>query len=255
MEDTQPVLQKISDGALLPLDGERAVSFIDGKFPYTFYFSRLTQGDWQTYFEGVVYTTQNQRESQLTVLDMENPGIDLVQQKLIRVEGYRGDFASKPGWQAKIMPRHLRPAAWLLRFVGPCDGFGEDRPFDPECIEVGLTAAWGITEPGKMSGYEGLIHRFAPVTAEHRRKFYRASSESRVVGGSRNGKTIHALRHRLLFSFYDELILSVDGYKVRDQPLTDLNDIRNDMDGFHKVKAVELLFAGASKSADAGQGE
>ncbi len=261
-----------AEGAMLPLDAQRAVTFKDGKFPYTFYFSRITQRDWERYFEGITYTSHHEGKAQVTVLELDLPGIELVERKLERVEGYEPGpastshastshgvpappFTATPGWQSRLLPRHTRPAAWLLRAVSPSSA-EDERPIDPFCAEVRLDAAWGMSAPGRMASYKGLVHRFSPPTLEHKRSFYFAGSVTRVVGGSRHGKTIHSLRHKLLLALYDELILAVEGYSVAGQPLLDPPQIRREMDAYHKVKAVELLFvAPASAAMGQDQGE
>ncbi len=43
---------------------------------------------------------------------------------------------------------------------------------------------------------------------------------------------------------YDELIESVEGYSVAGQPLTDVEAIKQEMDGAHKAAAALELFLG-----------
>ncbi len=241
---------------LLMLDEPRVIALVDGKFTYTFKFSRILQSDWEKYFSGIRFTSRNVDKAEETVLDLETAGIELFESKLQSVKGYRGDFTSRPGWQSKILPRHANVVSWTLRAVVPSER-ESDQPFDPERIEVLLDAVWSVTNPGaETTQFQGLIHRFSAPTAEHKRRFYRAGSTSRVVGGSRNGTTEHALRHRVLFELYDLLILEVEGYGVSGRPLQDAAEIRREMDGYHKVKAVEQLFVGIrSANAQAQPGE
>jgi hypothetical protein len=246
MEAAQ-LTQKISEGALLLLDEQRVVSFKDGKFAYTYYFNRIAQRDWERFFDGIIFTSRNEGKAEITTFDWDTAGCDLVEQTIDRVEGYSGDFMSKIGWKSKLPLRHVRPVAYVLRGVSPSK-IESDKPFDPESIEVLLDAAWGMLGPGKMTGYEGLVHRFSPVTIELRRKFYRTGAQSRVVGGSRNGTTIHALRHKALLKVYDELIQSVEGYGIAGRALSTREEIIREMDAYHKVKAAEQLFAGTSES-------
>ncbi len=245
--------QKVSDGALLMLDAQRVVTFKDGNFVYTYYFNRISAQDWERFFDGIFYASRNDGKAQVTTLDLDTPASELVEQMLDRVEGYSGDFMSKAGWKNKLPPRHVRPVSMELRSVVASDT-ESDKPFDPESIEARLDATWGMLEPGKMTQYNGLVHRFSPVSLELRRKFYRAGAQSRVVGGSRNGTTIHALRHKALMKAYDELIQSVEGYGVAGRALSTREEIIREMDAYHKVKAVEQLFAG-TRVADEEQGE
>ena len=248
---TPESIKKIADGAMLPLDEKRVVTFIDRKFTYTFYLSRIMPDDWARYFDGIVHSSRNAGKAMEETLDLETPGIALVESKLETTDGYRGDFMATPGWQSKIPPRHTRPISWLLRTVAVSDCATEDRPYDPDSIEVLLDAAWGMNKPGEMTMYQGLVHRFKPLTAEHKRKFYRAASMTRVVGGSRNGTTIYPVRYRALVQIYDDLIQGVEGYSVNGAPLESVEAVRREMDLYHKVKAAEELFAGTNEEAGA----
>jgi hypothetical protein len=100
-----------------------------------------------------------------------------------------------------------------------------------------------------MKLFSGLLHRFNPPTAEHKRKYNRAVSQTRVIGDARSGTTVFQGRQRLLVEFYDQLIASVDGYTLRGQPLTSAEQIRAEMDTVHKIIAVQQLFAAPSESA------
>jgi hypothetical protein len=233
---------------LLPLDAERAVTFIDKGFPYTFYFARLTQDDWLKYFNGIVCTSHNEKSQEVTIIDVTTAGVAMVEEKLVRVDGYRGDFSKREGWKSKIPPKHLNAAAIWLRNV-TLSKADDEGPIDPELIEVRLDAAWGIEKPGKMEGYIGLAHRFKPVSAEQKRRYYRASSESRVVGGTRDGRTIFASKHSLLLNLYDELITETGGYSFGGRPLEGQAEAISHVDAYHKVTAVSQLFTGQIEEA------
>lgn len=249
MEAEKTATQKVSEGALLMLDAERVVTFKDGKFPYTYYLSRLMQPDWEQYFSGIVYTTRNVGKAKEQVLDTESAALELVERKLVRVEGYRGDFMQRSGWQQRMPPRHVRPVSLLLRAVAESEEQA-DRVQDPDATEVLLDTPWGMQAPGKMALYTGLVHRFGPVTVDHKKRFLRAGSLSRVVGGSRNGLTIHGTRHTMLLRIYDELIQSVEGYGEGGAPLRDREHICRAMDAYHKVRAAEQLFTGSEPEGE-----
>ncbi len=240
-------MDNATQSPLIDLAQGPVATLVDGGNAYTFYFNRISQADWERYFEGVTYTSHNEGKASVQILDMDTPGIELAEEKLDRVEGYRGEFMKKPGWQKMIPPRHMRPAAWLIRSVDAMVE-NDDLPFDPELIECRLEALWGMEKPGAMLQHKGLIHRFSPVTAEQKRRFYRAGGTSKIVGGSRNGKTIHAVRYKVLLRIYDELIISVEGYTFNGKPLESADEIRREMDAYHKVKAVEQLFSGTQVS-------
>lgn len=230
--------------SLLPLDGERAVTFKDRGWPYTFYFPRLSQSDWELYFNGLVVEFETSGREQRRVVDIETSAAEMVRAKVQRVEGYQSkrdapEDAEK--WRAILPPGHLTAAGTLLRQVDQHDE-DPDRPFDLEHREVMLRAAWGVAKPGSMNYYTGLVHRFRPPTAEHLRKYKRASAETRVVGGSRTGRTILRGQHKLLLTFYDELIAGVDGYSFGGRAIASAEEAKREMDALHKVEAVRVLF-------------
>jgi hypothetical protein len=234
----------VGDGALLNLDGRRVVSLIDRGHTYTFHMGRITHADWAEYFDGIVHSRRNDGNGVMELLDLETPGILLVEKKLETTEGYRGNFMESPGWQTKIPPRHSRPVAWVLRTVANSEIPRDERSFDPNSVEVLLDAAWGTCGPGNNVLYKGLVHRFHPLSVQQKRRFYRATSMSRLVGGSRNGTTIYGNRNRSLVDIYDELIQEVEGYAVNGTPLgNSVDSIKKEMDLYHKVEAAQQLFS------------
>jgi hypothetical protein len=78
---------------------------------------------------------------------------------------------------------------------------------------------------------------------------WRSGSISRVVGGSRNGTTIHSLRNKVMLDLYDQLIQSVEGYGIAGKALESPEQIRREMDGYHKVQAVAQLFVAEPDAA------
>jgi len=228
--------------SLLPLDAaERVVSFKHRGWPYSFIFPRITAADWERFFSGISISSQNEGKVQTTVVDLSTAGMALVESKVERVEGYQPGFLERPEWKTLLPVGHVKAAAELLRQVALAK---EDtsRPIDPLSLEVTLEAAWNSDKPGSMAHYSGLVHRFNPPTAEHRRKHNRAMSEMRVVGGSRAGRTIYIPRQQILSKFYDELVISVEGFAVGGRTLADPAEIKREMDAYHKVVAVQQLF-------------
>jgi hypothetical protein len=238
MEGTQSVL--------LPLDGERAVSFTDRGHALTFIFRRITQAEWLKVFAGVCVEKQKDGEGQLLTLDFDSALVSMVEANLVRVEGYKAkdgvEITAIPNWQQRIRPGHKLLAGQLLQSVGVSDS-DREYSFDSEHDEVVLDAAWGSSTPGKMTEYRGLIHRFKPATEQQYKRYYRALSESRVVGGSRTGRTIYGNRRTILIELYDDLIAEVDGYSIGGQPLASREQIVQEMDGLHKVISIAELFA------------
>jgi hypothetical protein len=238
--------------ALLPLDEPRVLAIQDGKFTYTFHFARILPADWSRYFERIVVKSRNEGTKQVNTMDMEAAGLDLFERALIKVEGYRGDFASRAGWQEKIPPRHSQQVAWLLRMVAPSQE--AEEACDPEQIEVRLDALWSQTTPGAETVlFKGLVHRFGPPSAEQKRRYYNAGSQSVVVGGSRNGTTIYGKRHRVLLDIYDELVLDVDGYSIGNRELHDPAEVRREMDSYHKFIAAQQIFVPLQPATEAAE--
>jgi hypothetical protein len=80
-------------GQSLELDGERSVTFRDRGHAYTYTFSRIGASDWLRYFDGVAITSRRDgKNGVLETMDLESAGVDLVESKVIKVEGYDGDF-------------------------------------------------------------------------------------------------------------------------------------------------------------------
>lgn len=243
MNDQETTDNGAKPADLLPLDAERVVAFSDrGKFLYTFQLRRLTAEDWEHFFNGIVVSSQTLGDTQKNIIDMNTPGLDLVQRVLTGATGYAGEFTAKKDWQKRVPPGHIRLIAELLRDVRVSEKGGEG-PIDPDRYEVELVAKWNANAQGQMLQYDGLAHRFDAPTAEHQRKYNRAMAESRVVGGTRTGTTIYVPRQKVLVDFYDELVSSVSGYSVSQLEITSAEDAKRHMDAYHKVMAVQALFA------------
>jgi hypothetical protein len=235
--------------AVLELDGERTVTFRDRGHAYTYTFSRIGSGDWLRYFEGVAITSRREgKNGVVETMDLESAGVDLVESKVVKAEGYAGDFMSDPKWKQCLPFGHVRAAAQLLR-DGNISLADDSQPLNPLKVEVAIDAKWNVSKPGEMRQFGGLLHRFNPPTAEHKRKYNRAISQTRVIGDARSGLTVFQGRQRLLIDFYDQLIASVEGYVLRGQALTSPEQIRSEMDAVHKIVAVQQLFASPSETA------
>ncbi len=230
-----------SENSLLELVGERIVTFKDRAWPITFYLERITQADWERCFNGVVYEQIRHKDEQIIVLDQNTSALELFESKLLRADGFVADFTSRPGWRSRILPRHGLKAIQILRAAAASTS---DGPADPDLSEVRLDVIWGMQRPGTATLFKGLVHRFHSPSAEHRRKLYRAVAQARLV----NGKTVFSPRQRVLLGLYDELIAGVEGYAASGQPLSSPEQIRAEMDGYHKVVAVEHLFAGSEEA-------
>jgi hypothetical protein len=233
---------------LLMLDEPRVIALRDGKHIFTFYFRRISASDWDTYFNGIYSSSRNEGGAQVNTNDVNTAGIELVEFTLVKVQGYSKEL-NKPEDFWKILPRHSIPVSWLLRDVSTSHEVSDDPP-DAELVETRIDALWSQLGPGaETTAFKGLIHRFSPPTAAHKKKVMRSGAMSKIVGGSRKGITIYSTRHRLMVEIYDELIQSVDGYGVAGKPLESREQIRREMDSYHKVEAVLNLFGGAEADA------
>jgi hypothetical protein len=230
----------------IELTGQRVVTFRERGQNFIFHLKRITQDEWRKVFLGGCMETETEGESRIVTMDFNTATISLIERNLERVEGYKlrdggGDITQVPNWKEKIRPGHKLLAGQLLQEVSLSETPGEVY-FDSTHDEVVLDALWGTGAPGSMMKYQGLVHRFHPATPEHTKRFYRANSESRIVGGSRTGRTIFANRRTVLLDLYDELIAEVDGYAFNGQPLVGVDSIKREMDALHKVAAVASLF-------------
>jgi hypothetical protein len=231
-----------STPTLLMLDEPRVIALRDGKRSYIFHFRRITQADWLTYFSGLYLATRNDGTSQLNTTDIQTSGIELFHSTLTKVTGYARELTAPADFK-KVLPRHSVPVSWALRTVIP-SSVDDDKPVDPDCIEARIDALWSQIKPGDETAmWPGLLHRFKPPTIEQQKRFMRGGAVSRVIGGTRKGATtIYSLKNKLLLDLYDELIQSVDGYGVKGVPLGPVEQIRAEMDAYHKVEAVAQLF-------------
>jgi hypothetical protein len=152
------------------------------------------------------------------------------------------DFMARADWKTLIPYGHQQKAAALLVDISSC--------VDPAGLfAVKLDAAWGSSEPGKMTRYKDLAHTLKPPASEHRRRFARALSESRIVEHLRTerssgGRTIPSSKQPILADLYDELVISVSGYGFAGRPLEGVEQIRREMDGWHKISVMSKLFTG-----------
>jgi hypothetical protein len=226
---------------LLMLDEPRVIALRDRKHTFTFHFRRITDRDWDAYFKGIYVASRVENNTQVNTTDLETAGLDLFESTVTRVEGYARELNKKEDF-SKVLPRHSIPVSWLLRTVNASQITNENPP-DPDFVETSIDALWSQTKPGsKTTMFKGLIHRFAPPTIAQKKRLLRNGAISRVVGGSRQGTTIYAARHSVLVDIYDELIQSVDGYGVDGKPLESVDQIRREMDCYHKLESASQLF-------------
>ena len=233
--------------SLLMLDEPRIIPIREGKRDYAFYFRRIMQSDWERYFSGLYMASRNDGTAQLNTTDFNSAGMELFESTVTKVAGYSRELTT-PADVKKVLPRHMVPVAGLLRsvFISETE---DDAPLDCDSIEARIDAHWSQTvnplpgQPGQVTQYKGLVHRFTPPTIEQKKRYMRGGAISRVLVGPLKGSTsVYSLRNKLLLELYDQLIISVDGYGVAGKPLEGVEQVRREMDGYHKAEAVAQLF-------------
>ena len=230
-----------SSPTLLMLDEPRVIAIRDGKHNYSFHFRRITQPDWERYFAGLYVASRAEGAAQVNTVDANSAGIELFESTLAKVEGYSRELSSREDF-VKVKPGHAIVVSWALRAVSTST-IEDAKPLDPDCVEARIDAIWSQLTPGDDTiAFKGLIHRFSPPTAEQKKRVMRGAAISRVVGGSRKGTTIYSSRNKIMLELYDQLIQSVDGYGIAGRPLGSVEEIRREMDGYHKAEAVSQLF-------------
>ncbi|MBZ5703238.1 MAG: hypothetical protein LAN84_15505 [Acidobacteriia bacterium] len=234
-----------TQGTLLALDlPERQVSWRNSRGEARLHtFRRIGAEFWNGYFSRIA--VESDRTSR--TIDVSSAALWLYREAILRVAGISvrggGNLTDLPNWQERI-PMGLRLQA--IGLLSSVEASAEDIvEIEPECEVVRLDALWNDdgAYPGAMTKFEGLVHRFTPPTAAHQQRFSREISRSVIVGGSREGKTIHPVRQKVLVKFYDELILSVEGYGVNGAPLAHRDNIVREMDLLHKVTAAAQLLS------------
>jgi hypothetical protein len=233
----------------LPLDQPRAIVIRHKEKKFVYRFRRIGDSDWLRYYAGIISQTETVNNDQVRCSDFRAALHQLVESTLQSVEGYTApnglSMETMSDWKLKLPIGHKTQVGLMLVDVSV-----EERDVSvlTDLNEISLTATWAASPEQQMLKYSGLIHRFQHPTIEQMRRFYRESSRTRVVGGSRTGKTIWTGRQELLAHFYDELIASVDGYTVAGVPLTEASQIKAQMDTHHKVAAAQALFSAGEES-------
>ena len=227
--------------SLLMLDEPRVIAVRDGRITYTFHFRRILQADWERYFNGLYVASSNENGTQVNTTDLNSAGIELFESTLVKAEGYKNEMTRREEFW-KIPPRHSVLVSFLLRSVC-ASTTDDDRPLDCDSVEARIDALWSQTRPGdETTMYRGLVHRFTPISVEQKKRFMRRGAINKVVGGSRKGTTIYSMKNKLMLELYDQLIQSVEGYGVAGKPLESVEQIRREMDAYHKCESVAQLF-------------
>jgi hypothetical protein len=199
---------------------------------------------WLKYFDGIVSTAERDGKQVVQRIDTTSAGLDLVETVLDAAT-----LASVP------LAHRLAVANVLTSAYAPADAQEEALNF-ASGDAVLLHAVWSAGDQGAMRRHKDLVHIFKTPTAEQNRRYRRDDSRAQVVSGSRKGTTIYHGAQRTLAKLYDELILSVSGYELNGEPLTDsIEAITRHMDTYHKVAAAAQLFAPAEVEIEEEDGE
>lgn len=232
--------------ALLELNASRIIVLTDRDKLYTLECRRITSADWEKYFSSIVVTSEQRGKERINVIDVTSPRVALAEAVLISADGYRvaggGALQDLPNWQTRIPLSHRQQLGETLAGVRASEA---ELSIHAEAEEVLLDATWGFNADlggGRMQRFLGLKHILkVPTEAQHRR-FTAEASRSRVIGGSRSGKTVYSNASLLLAKLYDELIVAVEGYSFNGEPLSTPDVICREMDMSHKVMAAQELF-------------
>lgn len=227
----------------------RVLTIKDRGNDFTLRVSRIPSKPWKRYFEGILSTSEMIDGKRVDSYDSSAARLELLEGQLLDATGY-GSLEAVVDWRQKLPLSHRLAASNLLVAVSSAEPPNESR-IALGAETVYLSAVWGADQAGKMRKFSGLEHRFRTPSAEHQRTFSRAASRSRIVGGSRQGKTVWIGAQQALMDLYDELIQAVEGYEVHGKPLgEDRASIVEWMDGYHKVAAADRLFSPAAVGVD-----
>lgn len=245
--------------ALLDLATPRTIVLDDHQndHQYILRCRRITENDWKQYFAGIVVSSEQSGKERVNVIDVSSARLVLAEAVLQSAEGYKvvggAELSTLSDWKKKVPLAHRRKLGDVLVDARLSVNDSEILIY-PEGEVVSLDATWsaayhdGTDEPEPydpfyaMEAFLGLKHLLRTPSEEQHRRYASQSSRSRVVGGSRSGKTIYPGAQMLLATLYDELVVRVEGYCVNGEPLADRTVIVREMDLLHKVTAAQEIF-------------
>ncbi|MGC2108232.1 MAG: hypothetical protein WA655_01865 [Candidatus Korobacteraceae bacterium] len=230
----------------LELAGERRIAIKDHGKLLRFTLQPITREMWLKYFDAIVSTSENRGREQLNTFDAASPLLAMVAGSLSDASGYKlpegvKQLSDIPDWKAKLPFSHRTAIGQVLTNVTTAaDADGEEAVIGLD--SVGLEALWNCDDNGVMFLHWPLVHRFSTPSFEHERRYMRDQSRSKVIGGSRTGKTVWMGMQHTLIDLYDKLVTSVDGYTANGNALGSRAKIVQYMDAYHKVVAAQQLF-------------
>lgn len=233
----------------IELKQPRIIVIEDRGKSYALTVARITKKQWLHYFEGILSISENQNGKRVDSYDNSAARLELVEQALVTATGYTlpamvESIEKIEGWRSQLPISHRLGAANTLLSVSASNP-SDEEPIVLGLESVSLDAVWGADESGVMRKFTGLRHNFKSPSPDQQRRLSLSGSRSRIIGGSRNGKTQWLGAQATLAELYDELIVSVEGYTVEAAD-PDRDQIIEYMDTYHKVAAVDLLFAPAA---------
>lgn len=241
----------------IDLASNRVIAINDRGRSYKLVVAPIAQKKWLRYFDGCVSASEYADGARIDSNDFSAARRELAESVLIDAEGYT---TSQPlheieAWQTKLPASHLLTLGATLCAVSVSDDL-DDAPIQIGRETVILEATWNANDSGEMRRLRGLRHVFESPSGDQQRRYSRDASRSRVVGGSRSGRTIWLGAQATLMDLYDELVVEVDGYSLSGKPIVDRDEIAEVMDGFHKVVAAAALFSPAPlKVAEVKEGD
>lgn len=209
-------------------------------------FRRIGREDWAAYFAAIYFATQQDGKDLIRNVETESARVTLVHRALTRAEGYRVagdvDLMSVTNWRDLLPVEHRLLAGTLLASAQPEPESDEEDILHPEGQPVRINAVWGSDAAGNALRYSDLVHVLKAPTDAQFRRYNRAASQTRVLGGSRTGTTQYIGAGIVAAEIYDELVVSVQGYTLHGSPLSDADTIKREMDAHHKfVAAMQVL--------------
>lgn len=248
IEDAGQELAAAPERGLLPLDlAERVIVFKireTGEIRRHF-FNRVTRRDADAYFSSMTVSSEKKGADSMEYhIDMRTNILKLYERTIKRVVGYSltdgRDMMALANWKDRIPGVHRLRAAQILMKVTQSEN-SANLCIDPDADLVSLDAFWSAGDHG-MSHYRGLIHRFSPPMISHWNRLNDHSTRTTAVGGSKSQRTIYPKLNGIYIELYDELILSADGYSIGGQPIGGREECVSEMDSFHKIAAISVLF-------------
>jgi len=204
---------------------------------------RAEEKEWLEYFDGIVITAEQRGREVTRETDSTAPALALLEKLMVKPVGYGEGVAAIQDWQSRLPLAHRLAYVNMLLNVEAID-MADDAPFIFGCECIPLKCLWSADGSGRMVEHT-VRHDFRTPTAEHVHRYMRQISRSKVVGGSRGGKTFYSGAQRVLCEIYDELIDGVVGYAIHGGRGPAREDVVQWMDARHKVAAAARLFAAA----------